>query len=76
MTRRFTDRDGVVWRVEWRPGEIAMGVPPDIDVDKVPLPPGGLHFQSDTFSFFRQISEVDPNDLTEIELQRMIDEAA
>lgn len=75
MTRRFTDRDGVVWRVEWRPGQIAMGIRPEIDVDKVPLPPGGLHFRSDTDGFAVPMSEIDPNDLTEPELQAMVDDA-
>ena len=44
-------------------------------MDEVPLPPRGLHFRSDTFGFAVQISEVDPNDLTEFELQAMIDAA-
>ncbi len=55
-SRRFTDRDGVVWRVEWRGGL--------------------LSFRSDTFGFVVRMSEIDPNDLTELELQKMIDDHA
>ena len=73
-TRRFTDRDGVEWRVEWRGGEIAMGVPLDLDLDEIPLPPRGLHFMSDADGFFLEMSYINPNDLTEPELQWRIDE--
>ena len=76
MTRRFTDREGVEWRVEWKSGQISMAVPLDLDVEKIPLPPGGLHFRSEAFAFWVKMSKVDPNDLTEPELQRMIDDKA
>lgn len=74
ISRRFTGRDGVEWRIEWKAGQIAMAVPRDLDVQKVPQPPGGLHFESGDFAFVMKISEIDPNQLTEPELQGMIDE--
>ena len=53
-----------------------MHVSPNLDVERVPLPPGGLHFlckEKDGFEV--PISAIDPNDLTELELQRMIDDS-
>jgi len=72
VTRRFTDRDGVEWRIEWRSGMIAVGA---LDVEKISLPPGGLHFKSGGLAFRETMSEIDPNELTEEELQRMIDDS-
>ena len=74
MSRRFTGRDGVEWRIEWKSGQIEMAVPRAHDVQKIPQPPGGLHFESGDFAVVRQISEIDPKQLTEPELQGMIDE--
>ncbi len=76
MTRRFIDRDGVEWRVWWEAGKIPMALPPDraFDPGKIPPPPGGLHIRSEGFGFFVEVSEVDPSEFTEEELQRMIDE--
>ncbi len=51
-----------------------MAVPRDVDVEKIPRPPGGLHFESGDFAFVIRISEIDPKQLTEPELQGMIDE--
>ena len=74
MSRRFTGRDGVEWRIEWKSGQIAMAVPRDVDIEKIPRPPGGLHFESGDFAFVTRISEIDPQQLTKPELQAMIDE--
>ena len=74
MTRRFTDRDGVEWRVECTGGTIA-GVF-DEKGDEAPLTPGGLHFRSDTDGFFLEMSYINPKHLTEPELQMMIDDRA
>ncbi len=72
MSRRFTDFAGVEWRVEWQSGEVSRVVPPNPDIRKIPRPPGGMHFDSADFAFVMRISAIDPNDLTELELQCMI----
>ena len=61
--RRFTDRDGTLWRVEWKGGHAT----------KIPLPRGGMHLMSNARRFRVAMSEINPHDLTEAELQEMID---
>ena len=64
----------VSYRIEWKAGQIAIAVPRDQGVQKIPRPPGGLHFESGDFAFVMKVSEIDPKQLTEPELQGMIDE--